>query len=96
MKQLRYYHEPLRPLLRDLISVTAGVARRITDLVLGLVSRGRRRSKGLATIGIVISLVVQMVLLWLLGEMVSLCIDLAELWVELAAKHLEITLDTTS
>lgn len=33
--------------------------------------------------------------LWLLGQMVELCISLMELWVELAAKHLEITLDTT-
>jgi hypothetical protein len=34
----------------------------------------------------------QMVLLWLLGQMVDLCISLMELWVELARKHLEITL----
>ena len=34
----------------------------------------------------------QVVVLWLLGQMVELCISLMELWVELAAKHLEITL----
>lgn len=34
----------------------------------------------------------QMVLLWLLGQMVDLCISIAELWLELARKHLEITL----
>lgn len=41
-------------------------------------------------------MMVQMVLLWLLGQMVDLCIDLMNVWVELAAKHLEITLDHTS
>lgn len=40
--------------------------------------------------------VLQMVLLWLLGELVDLSISLMELWTELAAKHLEITLDTTT
>ena len=38
----------------------------------------------------------QLVLLWLLGQMVELCLSLMEVWLELAAKHLEITLDTTS
>lgn len=37
----------------------------------------------------------QLVLLWLLGQMVELCLALMEVWLELAAKHLEITLDTT-
>lgn len=37
----------------------------------------------------------QLGFLWLLGQMVDLCISLMELWVELAAKHLEITLDRT-
>jgi hypothetical protein len=37
----------------------------------------------------------QALLLWLLGEMISLCIALMEVWAELAAKHLEITLDRT-
>ena len=44
----------------------------------------------------ILGLVVQLVLLWLLGQMVDLCISLFEVWAELAAKHLEITLDTTS
>ena len=34
----------------------------------------------------------QLVLLWLLGQMVELCLSLMEVWLELAAKHLEITL----
>lgn len=34
---------------------------------------------------------VQVVLMWLLMELVLVCIDLAELWLELVAEHLEIT-----
>lgn len=34
----------------------------------------------------------QLGLLWLLGQMVELCLSLMELWLELARKHLEITL----
>lgn len=52
-------------------------------------------SSGSRTTFLIVGLVVQMVLLWLLGELVSLCISLFEVWAELAAKHLEITLDTT-
>ena len=45
---------------------------------------------------LILLMMFQMVLLWLLGQMVDLCISLMEVWAELAAKHLEITLDTTS
>jgi hypothetical protein len=38
----------------------------------------------------------QLMLLWLLGQMVELCLALMEVWLELAQKHLEITLDTTT
>jgi hypothetical protein len=34
----------------------------------------------------------QLGLLWLLGQMVDVCLSLMELWLELARKHLEITL----
>lgn len=40
----------------------------------------------------VLTLVVEAVMLWLLAEMIDLCISLMELWAELARKHLEITL----
>jgi hypothetical protein len=36
------------------------------------------------------------VLLWLVGELVDLVFSLMELWAELAAKHLRITLDNAS
>ena len=54
------------------------------------------RRQVLIRIGLIVGLVVQLVLLWLLGELVSLCISLFEVWAELAAKHLEITLDSTT
>jgi hypothetical protein len=41
---------------------------------------------------LILLMMLQMVLLWLLGQMVDLCISLMEVWVELARKHLEITL----
>ena len=41
---------------------------------------------------LILLMMLQMVLLWLLGLMVDLCVSLMELWVELARKHLELTL----
>lgn len=38
----------------------------------------------------------QMLLVWLVGELIDLSISLMELWAELARKHLEITLDSSS
>lgn len=49
----------------------------------------------IAWAGIILGLVGQLVLLWLSWELVDLCISLMELWSDLAAKHLSITLDTT-
>jgi hypothetical protein len=54
-----------------------------------------RSSRIWALLALVLGLVMQALLLWLLGEMISLCIALMEVWAELAAKHLEITLDRT-
>jgi hypothetical protein len=41
---------------------------------------------------LVLLIMLQMVLLWLLGQMIDLCLSLMEVWVELARKHLELTL----
>jgi hypothetical protein len=54
-----------------------------------------RRSKLWAVLALLLGLLMQVGLLWLLGEMIGLCIALMEVWAELAAKHLEITLDQT-
>lgn len=39
-----------------------------------------------------LGLVVQVVLVWLAGALVDLCISLMEVWLQLAEKHLEILL----
>lgn len=96
MKQLVYLHEMTRPLV-----VVAGQA--VTRLVSSRLSRSLSRllpgPRGRRIIGwasLVVSLVVQILCLVILSELISLCIDLAELWTLLAQKHLEITLDETS
>jgi hypothetical protein len=54
------------------------------------------RSPWTRVVVLVLLTMFQLVLLWLLGQLVELCILLMEVWAELAKKHLEITLDTTS
>jgi hypothetical protein len=50
------------------------------------------RSAWARLVVLILLMIFQMVALWLLGQMVDLCISLMELWVELATKHLELTL----
>jgi hypothetical protein len=68
-------------------------------VVVGAISRRvrwiPRRSKLWVVLALLLGLLMQVLLLWLLGEMIGLCIALMEVWAELAAKHLEITLDST-
>jgi hypothetical protein len=96
MKYLAYSHAAVTPLALALGRwLYQGIVRFLVPRGSGpLLSRRRRRI--LIAAGVVLSLLLQVVLLWLLGEMISLCIALMEVWAELAAKHLEITLDRTS
>jgi hypothetical protein len=57
---------------------------------------GAGRRLILAWVLITLGVMVQLVLLWLVGELVDLVFSLMELWAELAAKHLRITLDNAS
>jgi hypothetical protein len=41
---------------------------------------------------VLVGMAAQLVLLWLLQTAVDVTIDLAQMWVELAQKHLELTL----
>jgi len=95
MKYLRYAHEACRPLLAEIHS-------RVYRWVVGRLASprhaGRRRfnPRVLVTVlAVLLALVAESVMLWLLAYMIDLCISLMELWAELAAKHLEIVLDTT-
>lgn len=49
-------------------------------------------SHELRLVFVAVGLVVQTVLVMLTYELVDICIQIAELWLELARKHLEITL----
>jgi len=95
MKYLRYAHEACRPLLAE-------ISRRVYRWVAGRLHlpqvAGRRSSfwrRLLVCSAVVLTLLLEGLMLWLLAEMIDLCISLMELWAELAAKHLAITLDTT-
>jgi hypothetical protein len=90
MKQLLYVHARIEPLALALgRAVTSAVSSRLFPALSRLLpgARGRRL---IGWILLAVSLVVQVVCLWLLGELVSLCIDLAELWAILARKYVEI------
>jgi hypothetical protein len=96
MKQLLYRHLNLPPLVAvwyRLIHELVG--RLLLDLWAGRRMTPRRR-RCLAVAGVVVSLGIQIVLIILVQQLVDLCISLMEVWAELAAKHLEITLDRTS
>lgn len=95
MKYLRYAHEACRPLLAE-------ISRRVYQWVAGRLrlpqAAGRPSSfwrRLLLVSAVVLTLLIEAVMLWMLAELVDLCISLMELWAELAAKHLAITLDTT-
>jgi len=95
MREIRYVHQHLRPL----ISVVSGsVYRWIVGRLNVPLRAGRRRLpwRRLFLFGaVVLTLIIEAVMLVALAQLVDLSISLMELWAELAAKHLEITLDRT-
>lgn len=95
MRYLRYAHEACRPLLAE-------ISRRVYQWVVGRLASPRLAGRlslpwrRLLVYGaVVLTLVLEAGMLWMLAELVELCISLMELWAELAAKHLAITLDRT-
>lgn len=95
MRFLRYAHELCRPLLAEIFSrVYRWIAGRLASPRFAGRHSSRRR-QWLVFGAVVLTLIAEAVILWLLAEMIDLCISLMELWAELAAKHLEIVLDTT-
>ena len=93
MKHLVYLHENLRPHILVLFSWIHGQVTHWLTPLAGRLSLTRRRLIILRWAGVALTLVIQAVMLWMLAELVELCILLMEVWAELAAKHLEITLD---
>ena len=47
----------------------------------------------LLVVAVVFTLVIEAVMLYTLAQLIDLCISLMEVWAELAAKHLQITLE---
>lgn len=78
------------------LKVCTGAARRALAQVLAVSSARRPPAKVIAWVGLVLGALMQVVLVCLVWYLVDLCILLMEVWAELAAKHLEITLDRTS
>lgn len=93
MRLIRYVHAPLRSLLGASVRLWAGVARRALARVLAVSSARRPRGKTIAVLGIILGTLMQVVLVCLVWYLIDLCILLMEVWAELAAKHLQITLD---
>jgi hypothetical protein len=95
MGLIRYEHAHLANWLALVHKLALAGARVVVDNIAKRVRWIPRRSKLWAILALLLGLVMQVGLLWLLGEMIGLCIALMEVWAELAAKHLEITLDST-
>lgn len=96
MKHLMYVHGNLRPLVSV---VTGHVYRWIAGRLKVPLRAGRRFlpwRRLVVVVAVVATLVIEGIMLWMLSELVELTISLMEVWAELAAKHLEITLDRTS
>ena len=93
MKYLIYGHRSVTPLIVILMRLIVWTVRRlgIPGFSRWAVRIGWRRI--VTWIAVVVALVAQAVMLYTLSQLVELCISLMEVWVELAAKHLEITLD---
>lgn len=96
MKQLPYGHLNSPPLVVIVYRLIRAVVGRLIDGVARRPALTRRRQLVLAVAGVVLSLLLQSLLLWLLYQAIDLSISLMEVWTELAAKHLEITLDRSS
>lgn len=91
MGLLKYAHGPLRSLAAETSYLATWAARAVLKHVASYVPWLSRHRTVWAVLGLVLGLMIQVVLLWLLGEMISLCISLAELWTELAVTHYAIT-----
>lgn len=88
----RYRHELLTPLAAALGRVvTAAVGRRLSP-ALGRLFPGRRGRRIIAGILLGVSLAIQVVLILMISELITVVVDVMELWALLAKKHLEITL----
>ena len=92
MKHLRYRHEMMVPLVAAFGRVVGAAGGRRGAPARGRGLPGRRGRRLISGQGLGVSLAIQVVLVWLIGELITVVVDVMELWALLAKKHLEITL----
>lgn len=93
MKLIRYGHETIPPIAVAMYRVLRVVVARLLRGVSSRSTLTRRQLRFLRVAAVVFTLGSQAILMWLLFQAIELSILLMEVWAELAAKHLEITLD---
>lgn len=95
MRYLPYDHQRNVSLARTLsATVWHCTARTLSPIALRAVavSRSPRARQAVTVLLLLLGLVVQLVLLLVAGYLIDLSISLMDLWLELARKHLELTL----
>jgi hypothetical protein len=91
MKQLPYLHSNVPPIVVVWYRLTHELVGRLYRSVTTRPALSRPRRHLLIAVGVVFSLLVQGFELWLLAQLVDLCIDLMEVWAELATYHFALT-----
>jgi len=91
MKQLLYLHSLARPLILQLAAAVGSFLDSRLRPHLRRLFPSRRAGRIIHVSLLLLGLVVQAVLLWLLSAMITIAIDLAHLWAELASYHFAIT-----
>lgn len=92
MAPITYTHQAVPPLVRVLFCVIYGAVKKQLGRLVATCRPDRPAGRVLIVAAILITLALQIILLVILAELIDVCISLFELYVELAHKHLEITL----
>ena len=91
MKHLVYVHGQLRPLIAVSLEWVHGQVTHWLSPLAGRLSLTRRRLIVMKWVAVALTLVIQAVMLFMLAELVDLCISLMEVWAELASHHIAMT-----
>jgi len=90
MAPIRYVHQSVPQLVHVLFCVINGAVMRVAGRLLAICRPGRTAGRLLLVLGIVLTLFIQGLLIYLLSELVELCISLYELFPILYRKHMEV------
>jgi type IV secretory pathway TrbD component len=91
MKQLRYLHSNVPPIVVVWYRLVHELVSRLHRSVTSRPALSGPRRHLLILAGVVFTLSIQGFELWLLAQLVDLCIDLMEVWAELATYHFALT-----